>query len=204
MIITLRTPLLQKDTDLELPGDVEIQHLLPELVRALQLPTSGGADQYQLIRHKRRRALRKKETLLKAGVATGDILSLTSTSQMSGGSSGSQGRGYGTSALLRSQSGLVIALDNYGKTELSVGRYDARTGKSPDIDLSEEPDGNTVSRSHAKLRRQGQQWVLVPVSNKSPTYVGNILLRPQQPQPLKPGDVITLGNLQLTFETGRP
>jgi pSer/pThr/pTyr-binding forkhead associated (FHA) protein len=106
--------------------------------------------------------------------------------------------------LLRSQSGLVIALDNYGKSELSVGRYDARTGKSPDIDLSEEPHGNTVSRAHAQLRQQGQQWVLVPLSNKSPTYVGNILLNPQQPRTLKPGDVITLGNLQLTFETGRP
>ena len=95
---------------------------------------------------------------------------------------------------------MVIALDNYGKPELTVGRYDIRTGKSPDIDLSEYPAGNTVSRSHALLRKQGPQWILVSLSTRNPTRVGKTRLAPQQPRPLKPGDAITFGGVRFVFE----
>jgi pSer/pThr/pTyr-binding forkhead associated (FHA) protein len=97
----------------------------------------------------------------------------------------------------------VIALDNYGKPELSLGRYDARTGECPDIDLSEEPAGSTVSRSHALLRKQGSQWTLISLSTKNSTHVGNTRITPHQSRLLKSGDVITLGGAELVFETGR-
>lgn len=199
VIITLKSSLIRRVTDLELPDDVPVQDLLPELVRALQLPT-GNLGQYQLIRHKRRRALRGRETLSRAGVSTGDVLSLVSSSPVGNGTGGASGAG--ASALLRCPSGAVIALDNYGKPELSVGRYDARTGKSPDIELSDEPQGNTVSRSHALLRKRGAQWTITHRSAKNVTQVGNTRLAPQQDHILNPGDVITLGRVRLVFETG--
>jgi len=208
LIITLHSPSPRGALDLELPGDVSLQNLLPELVRALQLPPTDGAGQpiaYQLVHQTRGRPLRETDTLLDAGVGTGDVLSLASTASQIGTAPGSSSSGgLGTSALLRNASGMVIALDNYGKAELTIGRYDTRTGKSPDIDLSEEPSGNTVSRSHALLRKQGHQWVLVPLSTRSTTQVGNTPLVPQQSWPLKSGDVITLGAVRLVFETGRP
>ena len=223
LIVTLHSPSPRGTLDLELPGEVPLRNLLPELVRVLQLPPADGAGRpitYQLVHQAQRRPLREAETLLGAGIVTGDVLSLVGTApQMHTAPGGASGGRWGASALhfdwaqykrqgsgqalLRCASGMVIALDNYGKPELTVGRYDARTGKAPDIDLSEEPASNTVSRSHALLRKQGPQWVLVPLSTRNPTRVGKTRLAPQQPRPLKQGDVITLGGVRLVFEVGR-
>ena len=203
VVVTVQSSLLQRFVDLELPGEVPLQALLPALVNALQLPFAGSAGQpiaYQLYRQPQRSPLPASETLLSAGVVTGDVLALVQIGAEPGGVSRVQ-RGS-SSALLRSDSGTMIALDNYGKAELTVGRYDAGTGKSPDIDLSEEPDGSTVSRSHALLRKQGNRWMLIPVSTMNATWVGNARLTPQQPWPLKPGDVIVFGAVKLVFETG--
>ncbi len=201
VVVSLQSP--RGSIDLELSGEVPVRNLLPELVRVLQLPAVDNVRRpiaYQLVH--RQRPLRETESLLEAGVVTGNTLFLVSTSQtgsVPGGAGGSHG---GTSALLCCPSGMVVALDNYGKSELTMGRYDARTGNSPDIDLSGEPEGNTVSRSHALLRKQSNRWVLIPLSTKNPTMVGKTRLAPQQAQPLNSGDRITLGAVELVFEAG--
>jgi uncharacterized ubiquitin-like protein YukD len=207
VVITLQSDLLQGGTiDLELPAEVPLQDLLPPLVRALGIAPNNQAGQsmsYQLSHHRRRHPMQGSETLRDAGVATGDVLSLVSVGPHPGARRSSTAGVSSRSALLRCESGTVIALDNYGKHELSVGRYDARTGDSPDIDLSEEPGGGTVSRSHALLRKRGSQWVLIPFSTKNRTHVGNARIGPNQSHPLKSGDNVTLGSVRLVFETGR-
>lgn len=204
VVITLRTPDVGGAIDLELPGDVEVQHLLPGLLRALQLPTtdqSGRRIIYQLLRERRRRPLRPTESLLDAGINTGDHLNL----QSSATSDNFPRQGHSlypqrTSALLRSSaSGMVFTLDGYGKQELKIGRYDVRTGENPDIDLSSEPNGSTVSRTHALLRKQGEQWMLVPISTKNPTAVNGNPIPNRQPHPLQHGNIITLGGVELVF-----
>ena len=201
--ITLQSSLLQVSIDLELPGEVPLRNLLPELARVLQLPPTdsvGRSITYQLVRQAQGPSLRETDTLQSAGVVTGEILSLAAgvlpARTVPRGAGGSR---VGASAMLRCASGKVIALDNYGKPELTLGRYDVRTGKSPDIDLSEEPAGDTVSRSHALLRKQGRQWTLTSLSAKNPTQVGGARLALQQPRPLQSGDVIALGAVKLTF-----
>jgi uncharacterized ubiquitin-like protein YukD len=207
IVITLASTLLQGGgIDLELPADVPLQSLLPVLVRELQIASTDRAGQpitYQLIHHRRQRSLQGSETFRSAGVATGDILSLSGVGAQAPDRTKVVGRGPEASALLRCESGAVIALDNYGKPELSVGRYNSRTGECPDIDLSEERAGSTVSRTHALLRKQGSGWALVPLSTKNPTRVGNTRVSPQQSRLLESGDVIALGGVQLVFESGR-
>jgi len=200
IIITLQYPSPRGAIDLELPGNVMLNKLLPELVRILKLPFTDNAGQpitYQLFHQTWQRVLSETDTLSNGGVITGDVLSLTSSAALRAGVGGGA-----SSAVLRCESGSMIALGNFGKTELVIGRYDASTGKSPDIDMSEEPDGNTISRSHAKLYNQDDQWYLVPVSTKNATRVGSEKLTPQQSWPLKSGDVISLGAVRLVFETG--
>ncbi|MEA3338345.1 MAG: EsaB/YukD family protein [Chloroflexota bacterium] len=204
LIITLHPPGPGGPLDLELPGDVMLQNLLPELTRALQLPLAGSAGQpvaYQLVHQAWQRTLRETDTLASAGVITGNTLSLVSSGSPVRGAGGG---GRGASALLRSDSGLVFALDNYGKSELVIGRYDERTGQTPDIDLSDEPSSNTVSRSHALLRKRDDQWMLMSISPKNTTKVGNTPLAPQMPWLLHPNDAITLGAVRLVFESGHP
>lgn len=202
IIITLHPPGPSGPLDLELPGDVMLNKLLPELERALKLPLAGSGGRpitYQLIHQARQRTLRETDTLASAGVVTGDILSLASSGAPVGNASAGP---RSASAMLRSESGLVFALDNYGKPELTVGRYDERTGQTPDIDLSDEPSSNTVSRFHALLRKRGAQWLLLSTSPKNTTQVRNTPLVSQQPWPLRPNDTITLGAVKLIFEAG--
>jgi hypothetical protein len=202
VIITLNSTALQGSLDLEIPADVQVQQLLPELTRALHLPNKDNAGRriiYRLIRQKRHRPVHPSESLQNAGVRTGEVLSLESS--VAGHHQQTGGRNN-TSALLRAPSGVSFSLDNYGKQELTLGRYDARTGESPDIDLSREPEGSTVSRPHAMLRKQGLQWMLIPVSNKNPTAVDGNQIPHRQPCPLRSGNIITLGNVELIFERG--
>lgn len=209
VVVTMHMPDSGGAIDLELPGDIEVQRLLPGLLRALRLPTTdqtGHRIIYRLIHERRRRPLRPAESLIDAGIHTGDFLTLQGSAK--GGKVHWQRRGSypsRSSTLLRSSaSGRVFALDNHGKQDLKIGRYDARTGEHPDIDLSREPNGNTISRPHALLRKQRGQWMLIPISTKNPTAVdGNQILH-HQPYPLQPGNIITLGGVELVFEVGGP
>lgn len=195
LIITLKSPLLPGAIDLELPGDVPMRRLLPELARALHLPP----DTYYLAR--RSRVIRDDEALFDVHILMGDILTLQPAHappppRTAPGHGATQ---YIGSALLTTASGRVIALNNFGKDELLIGRYDPRILQVPDIDMTGEPHGETVSRVHAMLRRQRNRWSIVALSTRNPTRVGSTPVPPQQSHPLTSGDVITLGGAKLTF-----
>jgi len=209
IIITLQTAGPKGTLDLELPDDVPLQNLLPELVRAVGLPAAdratGHAIDYslELTSSSRPRVLRGHETLSRAGVVTGSALTLRPTTPGAGPQPGMDPLPPGSLrpvATLRGESGRVYGLDSLSKTELTVGRYDARTGQTPDVELSNEPAGETVSRAHALLRKQGPQWVLIPISTRSPSAVDGAGVVPQQVWPLQPGQTITLGQVKLVFE----
>jgi hypothetical protein len=162
------------------------------------MPLSDGAGQpiqYRLFHQGRRQWLHASTTLVGAGVVTGDILALTGSGAAPNVAVSSGGH---SQAVLQGAS-RVIALDNYKETELTLGRYDVRTGESPDVDLSEEPNGNTVSRSHALLRRQGDRWLLESLQTKNPTCINGKSLAPGQRHLLEQNDVITLGGVKLIF-----
>lgn len=194
IIITLKSSLLPGAIDLELPDDVPVKHLLPELARALGLPPGSC----RLIH--RARPMLHNETLSDARVLIGEILTLEpAKSSMPPVASQPSATHYIGSALLTTASGRTIMLNNFGKDEILIGRYDPRIVQMPDIDLTGEPHWETVSRIHAMLRRQGTQWSIVAISNRSPTKVGNNLVPPQQSHPLTSGDEISLGAVKLQF-----
>jgi len=194
VVITLQSPHLPGAIDLELPGDVPVGQLLPELVRALRLPPAD----YRLAR--RSRILRDDETLFAAQVLLGDILTLLPAhAAPSAAYPGHGATQYISSARLTLPSGRTIVLDNFGKEELLVGRYDPRLLQVPDIDMTGEPRGDTVSRIHAMLRRQGGRWFIVALSTRNPTRVGGMLVPPQRSHPLQSGSEIVLGAARLLF-----
>jgi pSer/pThr/pTyr-binding forkhead associated (FHA) protein len=203
IVVTVNIPSLNRVVDLEVSADVPLWQLLPPMTSGLKLPHPQRAGQpliYQLTlsRDDTQRPIGQNETLLEAGVLTGDYLTLTQTGAPA--APAMPVLRAGPTALLRTQAGQVIVLDNYGQTELRIGRYDARTGQSPEIELSDDPDGKTVSRSHARLSKRGEQWTLTAVSSSSPTYVNQQPLKPQESQVLKPKDQIRLGDVNIIFE----
>lgn len=64
----------------EVPGDVPVKELIPELTTSLQLPTTGPDGRptsYRLDSKALGRELKEEETLAAAGVPTGDRLMMT-------------------------------------------------------------------------------------------------------------------------------
>lgn len=200
--ITLQLPEPMRGTrDLEVPENVPVRHLTVALIQALQVPTalSGWLVEYRLGRNGQ--PFPDSRTLDELGVRMGDRLELIRYSLRLPQQSGRPVQG---SASLQFVSGPPIPLDHLGKSELLVGRGGASRGQQPDIDLSAQPGGETVSRAHARLRKQGDQWILLPLPTRNGTFVGGTLLPPHQPYVLRSGDVIGFGAVRCVFTAAVP
>ncbi len=177
---------LSGSLDLELPADVPIIQLVGILLDVLQLPRVDGLGQpigYRLIKLPSREPLSPQSTLDAAGIVTGRVLALLPAAA-------------GVAAI-RTASGRVFPLDDRSKPYYVLGRSDA--AQQPDIDFTYEPGGQTVSRLHAQVYRQGAQWMVVQIAPNNSTWVNQTQLLPNQPYPLAHGNVITLGQAQVTF-----
>lgn len=200
--ITLQLPEPLRGTrDLEVPENVPVRHLTVALIQALQIPTtlSGWLVDYRLGR--KGQPFPDNRTLNELGVKMGDRLEMIRYSLQLPHRGGTPIRG---SASLQFVSGQPVLLDRLGKDELLIGRSDPRKGPQPDIDLSVQPGGETVSRAHARLRKQGNDWVLLPLPSRNGTFVGGTLLPPHQPYVLRSGDVIGFGAVRCVFTTAAP
>lgn len=51
-----------------------------------------------------------------------------------------------------------------------------------------------ISRSHCKITRQGNQFAITDLNSANGTYVNRIHLQPEQPCPIKNGDMVRLAN----------
>lgn len=72
---------------------------------------------------------------------------------------------------------------------LTIGREPGR-----DVLLDFDP---TVSRRHARLERQGGQWVLIDEGSRNGSFVNG---QPVQQRALQPGDILRFGNTELRVE----
>jgi hypothetical protein len=77
-----------------------------------------------------------------------------------------------------------------------IGRADE---KPVDIDLEDQepPDRVWCSRQHACIKFEADVLTLEDLNSANGTYLNRGRVYPGQPQPLKPGDVIQIGNVQL-------
>jgi len=96
--------------------------------------------------------------------------------------------------------GLRLPLFDDEQTAVVVGRSDALSGVTPDLDL--EPYAGELaglSRRHARLiLRAGQCWIEA-LSSVNWTYLNNQRLSPERPALLKDGDLLRLGNVLLMY-----
>lgn len=86
-----------------------------------------------------------------------------------------------------------------------IGRSDPRTGLRPDVDLSAEEYGRTVSRRHAFIKRSGTDWYIEANPRvRNPTLVNGEVVPREGQVLLQHGDVVQLGGVKLTFKLGAP
>src|SRR5947208_6781265 len=77
-----------------------------------------------------------------------------------------------------------------------IGRADE---KPVDIDLEDQepPDRIWSSRQHALITFENNLLTLEDLNSSNGTFLNRNKIYPAQPQPLKPNDVIQIGNVQL-------
>ncbi len=95
------------------------------------------------------------------------------------------------------------AFDLTGKTTVLIGRADPVSGVSPDVDLTPHGgDEGGVSRRHAELSFDGNQWQIKDLNSTNGTALNNQRLTPNVAQPLKNGDQVRVGKVALVFQVG--
>lgn len=102
--------------------------------------------------------------------------------------------------LVEVTSGLVFPLAEDGET--TVGRIDPVTGIHPDVDLTPVDGKRSISRRHARIRREkdGSYSVIEDVGTMNGTFVKGVRLTAGKPHPLEPGDTVIFGTIQCRFE----
>jgi hypothetical protein len=87
-------------------------------------------------------------------------------------------------------------IGSFGRSEL--GTEVVTIGRAPTNKLTIS-DGQ-VSGRHAEVRPEGAGYVLVDVGSTNGTLLNGVKIPAQAPQPLRGGDVITIGSFQITVE----
>jgi hypothetical protein len=102
--------------------------------------------------------------------------------------------------LVEVTSGLVFPLAKEGET--SVGRIDPVTGIHPDVDLTPVDGKRSISRRHARIRREddGTFSVIEDVGTMNGTFVKGVRLTAGEPHPVEAGDTVIFGTIQCRFE----
>lgn len=100
-------------------------------------------------------------------------------------------------ALLREvETGRTFALR---KRTTSIGRGTG-DGDAVDVDLSTFSDGKSVSRLHARVISEGGKHFVEAVREDRPVYVNSQQVPFNKKHPLKTGDIISIGRMNLTYE----
>ena len=84
--------------------------------------------------------------------------------------------------------------------ETNIGRWDADGGIFPDVDLDQDDPEAKVSRRHARIIREGNQFFIEDLGSTNGTFInrGRRLL-PGNRHPLNNGDEIIVGKTFLKF-----
>ncbi len=70
----------------------------------------------------------------------------------------------------------------------------------PDIDVTNLPDADIISRIHAQIQVEGSNYFIQDLGSSNGTFLNNVKLEPRTPYQLKLGDKIDLGQgAKVTF-----
>ncbi len=126
---------------------------------------------------------------------------------------------HGVHAEIYSRSGITAKLFIDGTSELEtpvfalekneslLGRRDPQSNIFPEVDLSKFDPQTKISRRHARIWREGGNFLLEDLGSSNGTLLlggmsDAVRLQPRQPHPLTNGDRIRLGDTTLHFLMG--
>lgn len=152
------------------------------------------------IRIMRKLSLRLREANLqieKLMHASTELLNMSDVAQRGAAKAAKKESGEVKAYLVSTMSGRTFPIT---KNEAYVGRVDRVTGAIPEIDLSDEDPKRFISRRHAKIVKNENDFALVEeIGTVNGTFINNQRLATGSPVPLKNGDTLTFANVTLTF-----
>lgn len=85
--------------------------------------------------------------------------------------------------------------------EMTVGRYDAGTGRCPDIDLTAQ-DPAYVHRNHVKINfsRDGSTVTVTDLGGRNGSYINNVLIEKNGSASLRLGDKVRIGRVVMRMQ----
>lgn len=96
----------------------------------------------------------------------------------------------------------MIAMNAPSRVEISVTKDEFVIGKKADCCDGIIGFNKMISRAHCKILKRGAMYMIEDLQSANGTYVNKIRLRPNEPTPIKHGDVIRLANSDFQVKIG--
>jgi hypothetical protein len=108
--------------------------------------------------------------------------------------------------ILRKSSGQMDGMEfSLEALRILLGKADPVLGNSPDIDLGRLETGRgSASRVHAEIIRTGDEWIVRDLGSTNGTFINGRQLAKGEAWPLKEGDRLRLGLIELLAERRLP
>ncbi|MHB2015922.1 MAG: FHA domain-containing protein [Candidatus Xenobia bacterium] len=113
-----------------------------------------------------------------------------------GGSAPVSFRTASTAKLRATQYGRDFSLD---REVTQAGRRSPADGIEPEIDLTPMDPDSYASRRHARIMRQGEQYLLEDLGSSNGTFLNTARLEKGVEHPLKEGDKVRFGKTEFVF-----
>ncbi|MBV9335304.1 MAG: FHA domain-containing protein, partial [Solirubrobacterales bacterium] len=95
--------------------------------------------------------------------------------------------------------GQVVQRFELERDQMLVGRGDDGEGAAPDLDLAPFDGDQTVSREHARIRREDGRFVIEDLESTNRTRLGDSPLSPGDARQLEDGQLISFGGVTAAF-----
>lgn len=96
----------------------------------------------------------------------------------------------------------IIAMNAPTRVEIEVTKDEFIIGKKPELCDGVISFNKMISRSHCKINKRGNQFVITDLQSANGTYVNRVRLQPNQPHPINNGDVVRLANSDFQVSIG--
>lgn len=88
----------------------------------------------------------------------------------------------------------IVAMDAPMRVEIIITKDSFVIGKNASAVDGVVSFNKMISRVHCRIDKHGSQYTITDLQSANGTYVNRVKLRPNQPHPIKAGDVIRLAN----------
>lgn len=88
----------------------------------------------------------------------------------------------------------IVAMNAPTRVEIEVSKESFVLGKNASIVDGVLSFNKMISRVHCRIDKSGNQYTITDLQSANGTYVNRVRLQPNQPHPIKNGDIVKLAN----------